>query len=120
MLTLSLLFCMGIPLAAQARYSDNNNITLQLTFSSGGANCYTKIVGSAGTTSITNCTMTLKDSSGTVVKTWSSLPSTGGILIASKTATGVTKGKTYTLSISATVNRNGTSERVSDSVTATY
>lgn len=120
MLTLSLIFCMSIPLAAQARYSDNNNITLKLTYSSSGADCYAKIIGDIGTTSITNCTISLTDTNGNVVAVWGNLSSTGGILIASKTATGVTKGKTYILSISATVNRNGVHEVVSDSLTKTY
>ncbi len=37
-----------------------------------------------------------------------------------KNGSGVTKGETYTLSVTATVKTNGSSENVSDSVTKTY
>jgi hypothetical protein len=36
------------------------------------------------------------------------------------TASPVVRGRTYTLSFSAMVHRNGTSERVRDSITRTY
>ena len=112
--------CTSIPLSAKARYTDDNNIILQLSFSSSGADCYAKITGGNGTTSITNCTMALKDTRGNVVKTWTNLSATGGTLIVSKSTGGVTQGKKYILSVSATVNRNGSSESVFDSVMATY
>lgn len=116
-----MILCLGISVCAQPRYSDNNRIILSLTFSaSKGATCYGKITGDSGTTSITNCTVTLSDSDGNIVKSWSNLSSTGATLIFSKTATKVTKGESYTLSVTANVHRNGSSEIVSDSITATY
>ena len=118
---MSLICCFADSVYAQPRYSDNHRITLSLTFSSSkGATCYGKITGAAGTTSITNCTVTLTDGDGNQVKSWNNLSATGTTLIFSKTASGVTQGETYTLSVTATVYRNGSSETVSDSVTATY
>lgn len=118
---MSLIFCLGMSVYAQPRYSDNNRIVLSLTFSSSkGATCYGKITGDVGTTSITNCTVTLTDSNGNPIKSWSNLSSAGSTLIFSKTASEVTKGETYTLSVTAEVHRNGSSETVSDSITATY
>ena len=73
-----------------------------------------------GTTGISNCTITLTDSNGSVVKSWKNLSATGSTLTFLKTVSGVTKGETYTLSVTATVKTNGSSENVSDSVTKTY
>ncbi len=42
------------------------------------------------------------------------------MLVCSKTTSNITKGETYTLSVSAYVNRNGSSEYVSDSVSKKY
>lgn len=112
-------FCFAV--SVSARYSDTNTITLSLSYSSEkGATCYGKIIGKSGTTSITNCNFTLTDSDGNEVKSWSNLSATGATLTFSKSASGVTKGETYTLSVSATVNRNGSSENVSDSISRTY
>ncbi len=104
----------------QPCYSDTNPTKLSLSFSSGKATCSVMITGKSGTTSITNCTMTLTDDNGTVIASWSNLSSSGDSLSSIKKASGVTKGKTYTLSVTATINRNGSSENVSDSVTRTY
>ena len=81
---------------------------------------YAKIKGDTGTTSITNCTISLKDSNGNEVKSWSNLSSKSSMLVCSKTTSNITKGETYTLSVSAYVNRNGSSEYVSDSVSKKY
>lgn len=120
MSVLCITFCLSIAVSAEPRYSDNCTITLGLTYSSSGASCYAKIKGSAGTTGISNCTLSLEDSSGNVVKSWTNLSVSGSILSVSKTTSSVVKGETYTLSITATVTRNGTSETVSDSITKTY
>lgn len=117
---LCIMFCLSISVSAEPRYSDNSTITLGLSYSLSGASCYARIKGSTGTTSISNCTVTLTDSKGSVVKSWTNLSATGTTLTFSKTASGVTKGESYTLSVTATVNRNGSSENVSDSVTKTY
>ena len=42
------------------------------------------------------------------------------MLVCSKTTSNITKVETYTLSVSAYVNRNGSSEYVSDSVSKKY
>lgn len=114
------MFCLSISVFAEPRYSDSSSITLSLSYSSSGASCYARIKGSTGTSGISDCTVTLTDSKGNVVKSWTNLSATGTTLTFSRTASGVTKGETYTLSITATVKRNGSSETVSDSVTKTY
>ena len=119
-LTISILLSLAISVSAQPRLSDTDSVSLSLTFVSGDAICSGSVIGGTGTTSITNCTVTLKDSSGTVVDSWSNLSSNSKTLPFSKTSKGVTKGVKYTLSVSATVNRNGKAEPVSNSVSATY
>lgn len=114
------MFCLSTSVSAEPRYSDNSTITLGLSYSLSGASCYARIKGSAGTTSISNCTVTLTDGKGSVVKSWTNLSATGTTLSISKTVSGVTKGETYTLSITATINRNGSSETVYDSISKTY
>ena len=111
---------MAVSAFAQTDYSDNNKITFSLSFSSNKANCSVEIKGADGTTSISNCTVTLTDSKGNEVKSWSGLSATGPKLIVSKSASGVVKGEKYILSVIATVHRDGSSETVSDSFTATY
>ena len=59
-------------------------------------------------------------SNGDVIASWNNLSSAGAILAFTKTTSDITKGETYTLSVTATVNRNGSSENVSASVTKTY
>lgn len=104
----------------QPYYSDTTPVKLSLGFSSGKAICSVMITGKSGTTSINDCTMTLTDDSGTVIATWNNLSASGTVLSSTKTASSVTKGETYTLSVTATINRNGSSETVSNSVTRTY
>ena len=79
---------------AEPRYSNNNKITLSITFSENEAVCYAKIKGDTGTTSITNCTISLKDSNGNEVKSWSNLSSKSSMLVCSKTTSNITKGET--------------------------
>ena len=119
-LTTILICCSSVLVYAEPRYSNNNKITLSITFSENEAVCYAKIKGDTGTTSITNCTISLKDSNGNEVKSWSNLSSKSPMLVCSKTTSNITKGETYTLSVSAYVNRNGSSEYVSDSVSKKY
>lgn len=105
---------------AQPYYADTARTQITLSFSSGKATCSGAITGKSGTTSITNCTVNLTASNGDVIASWNNLSSTGTALTFSRTASGVTKGETYTLSVTATINRNGSSDTVSDSVTKTY
>lgn len=120
LITLSVLICITVSASAQFYYDSNADITLLLTYSSNEATCYAKIDGGKGTKSISNGKMVLTDSSGGMVQSWSNLSSTGAILTVSKTAKDVTKGETYTLTITATVNGSTSSEEVSDSVTVKY
>jgi len=113
-------YCLTVSAFAQMDYSDTNQITFSLSFYSDSASCSVEIKGATGTTSITDCTVTLTDSSGNEVKSWGVLSATGSKLTVSKTASEVEQGKTYTLSVTATVHRNGESETVSDSFTRTY
>lgn len=115
-----LLMNMVIPVYAQLDYDTNTSIILTLSFSSNEASCYAKIRGGNGATEITDGTLTLTDSSGTVVEKWDNLSSLSSILIVSKTAKDVTKGETYTLTITATVKTSSSSETITESVTRTY
>lgn len=115
-----LLMHMVIPVYAQLDYDTNTSIILTLGFSSNGASCYANIDGDNSATAITDGTLTLTDSSGTVVEKWENLSSPSSILIVSKTAKGVTAGNTYTLTITATVKTNHSSESVTKSITRSY
>lgn len=115
-----LLMHMVIPVQAQLYYDTNTDITLTLNFSSNGASCYAKVDGDNSVTNITDGTLTLTDSSGTVVEKWGNLSSTSSILIVSKTAKNVTKGETYTLTITVTVKTSTSSETITESITRTY
>lgn len=113
------IFCLTISVSAmEPRYSETTTISLNLSFTSEGAKCYCKIVGGTGTKSISDCTVTLTDSNGDEVKSWKNLSSTGSILYFSENASEATSSGTYTLAVTATVNRNGNSEPVSGSTSA--
>lgn len=116
----ALLMSMVIPVHAQLYYDTNTDVTLTLGFSSSGASCYSQISGGSGVTKITDGTLTLSDSNGTVVEKWENLSSGNSILIVSKTAKDVTQGNTYTLTITATVNTSTSSETITKSITRTY
>lgn len=105
--------------AIEPRYSDTNFVDVQLRISGTTAYCTLSVTGANGTKSITDGQLTLTDSKGNIVGDWSDLPSNSDTLFVSKTATGLTKGETYTLSFSANVNRNGKAEPVSGSSTKT-
>ena len=113
-------FCLTLSVFSYLDYSDTNEIIISLSFTSDKAYCSAEISGAIGTTSITDCTVTLTDSKGNEVKSWSGLSAVGYRLIVVETVQGVKKGETYTLSVTATVNRDGRSETVSDSFTRTY
>lgn len=115
-----MMMLMAVPVSATMRYTGSNMVYFYLTFSSASAGCDVRITGAEGTTSITDCTVKLTDSNGNTVKTWTGLSTSGKVLNFSGTASGVTKGETYTLSVRATVNRNNTIEIISDSFTKTY
>lgn len=104
-------------LAIEPRYSDTNSVSIGLGFNGTTANCDISIHGADGTTSISDINITLKDSSGNVAAEWLNLSSTGGRFTFFETVTNLTKGETYTLSVTANVNRNGKKEPVSGSKT---
>ena len=99
---------------------NTNTYTTSLYFSGSTASCNLTIYGATGTTQISNCTITLKESNGTLIKEWTNQSVVGNELYFSKTATTVSSGKTYILSFSATVYRNGTTENISGSITKKY
>ena len=120
MLIICTLFCLSANVGASLQYVNTNTIVARLTFTNDKAYCEASITGKSGTTSITNGSVVLRDNNGSVVKTWSGLSATGSLFTFSKSTSGVSSGKTYSLTVTATVNRNGISETVTKSVTSTY
>ena len=117
LMALVVLICTATVVSAvEPRMSDTNSVTVRLTFSGTTAYCDATVIGADGTTSITDGHLVLTDSSGTVVAEWTNLSSNSKKLTVSKSASGLKKDETYTLTISAKVNRNGRSENVSNYV----
>lgn len=112
--------CLSVSTFALVDSSDTNSVNFSLAFDSDKASCTVEIKGAEGTDSISNCTVTLKDNGGTFTKTWSGLSSSNSTLRVIKSTSGVVKGHTYTLSVTATVHRNGKTETVTDSFTLKY
>ena len=113
----AVLICTAIAVsAAEPRFSDTSSVSVWLAFSGTTAYCDAKVIGADGTTGITDGHLVLTDSRGTVVADWKNLSSNSEKLTVSKSASGLTKGETYTLTFSAKVNRNGRSEEVSNYV----
>ena len=112
--------CLSVSTLAFVDSSDTNSIRLFLSYDSDKASCTVEIKGAEGTDSISDCTVTLADSDGSVVNSWSGLSSNSGTLRIIKSTLGVVKGHTYTLSVTATVHRNGNAETVTDSFTLKY
>lgn len=105
--------------AVEPRYSETHSVTVQLTFSGTTAYCEAEVKGANGTTSITGGQLILTDSRGNPVGNWSNLSSTTAKLSVSKSVKNLKSGEEYTLFFSATVNRNGNAEPVSNSSTQT-
>lgn len=119
---LSLLVIVSLAVNASAvtpRYSDTNYVSIILGFSGTTANCDISINGADGTTSISNVNITLKDSGGNIVAEWPNLSSASKKFTFFDTVKNLTKGETYTLAVTANVNRNGKAEPVSNSITKT-
>ncbi len=112
--------CLSVSAFAFVDSSDTHKINFSLSFDSDKASCIVEITGAEGTDSISDCTVTLADSDGSVVNSWSGLSSNSGTLRITKSTLGVVKGHTYTLSVTATVHRNGNAETVTDSFTLKY
>lgn len=105
--------------AVEPRLSDTSSATLTLSFSGTTAYCVATVKGADGTSSISDGKLILTDSNGKEVASWINLSSNGKTLYVSKTAYGLTEGEKYTLTISAKVNRNGNTEKVSNSISKT-
>lgn len=119
-LALVVLACVSITVSAiEPRYSDTNSVNVTLAFDETTADCSATVVGARGTTSITDGHLVLTDSKGTIIAEWSNLSAIGNFFTFSDSASGLTKGKTYTLTFSAKVNRNDRSEDVSNYVSKT-
>lgn len=114
------MLCTTVTVSAASRLTDTSRAIIKITYGSDMAYCVAKFYGADGTTSITNGKMTLKDSKGTVVATWSGLSATGDSMSVTKTTTNIVKGEKYTLTASATANRNGSSETITGSASVIY
>lgn len=115
-LSMLVIFSLAVTVGAiEPRYSDTNSVTVRLVFSGTTAGCSVKIYGADGTKSINNVNITLKDSKGSVKAKWTDLSSNSDNYLFSETVSNLTKGETYTLVVSANVNRNGNTEPVSGS-----
>ena len=97
-------------------------ISLSLTFSSGQANASGIVEGESNTTRI-SATYSLQEKNGnnwTTVHTWPTVTIYGKLLTFTGSAS-ATQGKTYRLTVNATVtNTAGTSETVSEYLEKTY
>jgi len=93
-----------------------NTHTLTLSFSGTTANCVVTINGAPGTTRIDNVNITLRDNLGNIIGQWRNLSATGTTFRWSGSASPTVVGRTYTLSFTGTVHRNGVATPVSGSV----
>lgn len=101
--------------AVQPRYLFTKSITYKLSFNGTTANCSIDIYGSSSVTSITEVNITLTDSHGNSVGSWNNLSSTEQDFSFFRSVSNLTKGEQYTLSFTAKVNTNNSSEPVSGS-----
>lgn len=116
-LAITMLLCLTITVSSvEPRYSDTHAVRVQLTIVETTAYCSVSVTGADGTTSITDGELVLKDSTGKTIDLWDGLSSNNNRLSVNPISYGLTKGEKYTLSFSATANRNGKSEPISSSV----
>jgi len=101
--------------AVEPQYSDTSSISIRLSFIGTTANCSVRVYGADSTTSISNVNITLSDSNGTVVGEWSNLSSIGRSFSYFDTVSDLNKGEQYTLTATAYVNGNNSSEFISNS-----
>ena len=102
------------------RYSETSSISFGLRFNSDTAYCSITVISNNSTIPIVNGEVTLRDSSGTVLATWSNLYASDGVLNFYELYTPVTKGETYTLKITASVVGKTRVELISEEYTRTY
>jgi hypothetical protein len=116
------ILCLSLSASALATiepFSINTHF-LTLDFSGNSATCSVTITGASGTTRIDNVTITLRESNGTLINEWTNLSATGARFTFNRSTTTVVRGRTYTLSFSATIHRNGVATPISGSITRTY
>ena len=101
-------------------YSQTGSISMSLRFDSDTAYCSITVMSNDRSIPIVNGEVTLTDSSGNVVATWSNLYASNGYLDFYKKHSPVTKGETYTLKITATVVGKYSTEKISEEYTNTY
>lgn len=101
--------------AVEPRFSDTHSVKVNVSFIGTTAHCKVGITGADGTTSITNVTITLKDSANNVVGEWLDLRSNGDNFSFYDSVSNLTGNETYTLSVSANVTRKGNIEPVAGS-----
>ncbi len=114
LLTITCMLGIGVNAEIQPRWDHTATVACNLSFASGdqNANVYGKIIGHSGTTSIT-ATLTLYKGSGDDLTYLDSWPVSGTqYIIYSNSEYVCNSGETYTLELSGTVYRNGTSEDV--------
>ena len=105
---------------AQKDYSDANMIKADMSFSNDVIYVNVTITGAVDIRSIDDCSITITDSSGDFYKSWDNLSSQNRMLVITKTASGVTKGETYNVTVTATFNRVADSETVTETFTKKY
>ena len=96
------------------QWVNTNSVYVDLSFEGSEGICGARVVGKSGTTRITGkVVLARKNSNGTytTVKTWNNLKSADSSLVFEETYF-VSSGYTYRLTITTTVYRNGTSEKV--------
>lgn len=110
----------GGELIISPQWDNVNDITLDMYYENGAANCSGKIRALSGTTNISAVfTLERKTSSGWMFeKSWSKSSSSSSLTFYD--TYNVPKGYTYRLSVTADVSRNGLTETVTSSVTGNY
>ena len=102
------------------RYSETSYMSMDLTFESGTAHCGVTMRTNNTNIPIVNGKVTLEDSSGNVLATWDNLYASDGYLNFYEMYSPVTKGESYTMTITATVVGKTRVEYISEPFTRTY
>ncbi len=110
----------GNKISISPLWDNVNDITLDMYYENGAANCSGKIRALSGTTKISAVfKLERKTASGwSFEKSWSKVSSSSTLSFFGTYA--VPKGYTYRLSVTADVTRNGTTETVTSSVNGNY
>ena len=101
-------------------YNGTCNISCTNDFSEDKMRVVVNIKCDSDVDSIDNCSITVTDSGNKFEKSWTGLSSNSSYLNVSKTASGVTKGETYTVTVTATLHIGNDSETVTETFTEKY